>query len=79
MKAKFQEFQFVEVDGTATGFGDLIGWVKSVELSDLLGQPYYHVRVYSGHADTVYVAEKFVHETARSIRLEKLMNEPRSS
>ena len=48
MEAKFQEFQFVEVDGTATGYGDLVGWIKSVELSDILGQPYYHIRVYSG-------------------------------
>jgi hypothetical protein len=74
MKAKFQEFQFVEVDGTATGYGDIVGWITSVELSDILGVPYYHIRVYSGHTDTVYVAEKFVRETERSVKIEKLMN-----
>jgi hypothetical protein len=74
MNAKFQEFQFVEVDGTATGYGDLVGWIKSVELSDILGQPYYHIRVYSGFTETVYVGEKFVRETERSVKIEKLMN-----
>lgn len=74
MKAKFMEFQFVEVDGTATGYGDLIGWIKSVDLSDILGEPYYHIRVYSGHTDSVYVAEKFVRKTERSVKIEKLMN-----
>ena len=74
MEAKFKEFQFVEVDGTATGYGDLVGWIKSVELSDILGQPYYHIRVYSIHIKTVYVAEKFVRETERSVKIEKLMN-----
>jgi hypothetical protein len=74
MEAKFQEFQFVEVDGTATGCGDLVGWIKSVELSDILGQLYYHIRVYNGHTETVYVAEKFVRETERSVKIEKLMN-----
>ena len=56
----FKEHQFVEVSGTATGYGDLIGWIISVELSDILGEPYYHIRVYSEHIDTVYVAEKFI-------------------
>jgi hypothetical protein len=65
MEAKFKEFQFVEVDGTATGYGNLVGLIKSVELSDILGQPYYHIQVYSGHTNTVYVAEKFVRETER--------------
>lgn len=73
MEAKFQEFQFVEVDGTATGYGDLVGFIKSVELSDILGQPYYHIRVYSGHTDTVYVAEKFVRETERSVNWDMLL------
>jgi hypothetical protein len=78
MQAKFQEFQFVEVDGTATGYGDLVGWIRLVELSDILGQPYYHIQVYSGvtgalsHTNTVYVAEKFVRETEHSVKIEKL-------
>jgi len=74
MEAKFQEFQFVEVDGTATGYGDLVGWIKSIELSDILGEPYYHIRVYSGYTESVYVAEKFVRETERSVKIERLMN-----
>jgi len=73
MTPKFKEFQFVEVDGTATGYGDLVGWIKSIELSDILGEPHYQVRVYS-HIDSVYVAEKFIKETKRSLNIEKLMN-----
>lgn len=75
MEAKYQEFQFIEVDGIATGYGDLVGWIKSIELSEILGEPYYLIRVYSGHTDTVYVAEKFVRETERSVRIKKMMNE----
>lgn len=75
MEAKFKEFQFVEVDGTATGYGDLIGWIRSIDLSEILGQPYYNIRVYSGQVESVYVAEKFVKESDRSIKIEKLINE----
>ena len=65
MEAKFKEFEFVEVDGTATGYGDLVGRIISVELSEILGQPYYHIRVCSEHTETVYVAEKFVRKMDR--------------
>jgi hypothetical protein len=75
MKAKFQEFQFVEVDGTATVYGDLVGYIIGIELSDILGDPYYHIRVYSLHTTAVYVAEKFVRETERTQKIENLMNE----
>jgi hypothetical protein len=75
MKAKFQEYQFVEVDGTATGYGDLVGYIIGIELSNVLGQPHYHIRVYSGKTESVYVAEKFVRETERTQKIESLMNE----
>jgi hypothetical protein len=75
MKAKFQEYQFVEVTGTATGYGELVGYIVGIELSNVLKEPYYHIRVYSGKIATVYVAEKFVRETERSIKIESLMNE----
>jgi hypothetical protein len=75
MKAKFQEYQFVEVDGTATGYGDLVGYIIGIELSNILGQPHYHVRVYSEKTESVYVAEKFVRETERTQKIENLMNE----
>lgn len=74
MKAKFKEFQFVEVSGTATGYGDLVGWIQSVELSGILMEPHYNVRVYSPHTDSVYVAEKFISETERAMRIEKTVN-----
>ena len=74
MEAKFQEFKFVEVDGTATGYGDLVGWIKSVNLSKIPDEPYYHIRVYSSHTESVYVAERFVKETKRSEKIGKLMN-----
>ena len=75
MKAKFQEYQYVEIDGTATGYGDLVGYIVGIELSNVLGQPHYHVRVYSGKTESVYVAEKFVRETERTQKIENLMNE----
>jgi hypothetical protein len=76
MKAKFQEFQYVEVDGAGTGYGDLVGYIVEIELSKVLGQPHhYHVRVYSGKTESVYVAEKFVRETERTQKIESLMNE----
>ena len=75
MKAKFQEYQYVEVDGTATGYGHMVGYISGIELSEIMGEPHYHVRVYSGKIATVYVAEKFVRETERSIKIESLMNE----
>ena len=75
MKAKFQEYQYVEIDGTATGYGDLVGYIVGIDLSKVLGQPHYHVRVYSGKTESVYVAEKFVRETERTQKIESLMNE----
>jgi hypothetical protein len=75
MKAKFQEYQYVEIDGTATGYGDLVGYIVEIELSNVLKEPYYHIRVYSGKIATVYVAEKFVRETERTQKIESLMNE----
>lgn len=73
MQAKFKESQFVEVDGTATGYGHLVGWIRSVEFSKILGEPYYHIKVYSAHTESVYVAERFVRETERSEKLENLL------
>jgi hypothetical protein len=75
MIAKFQEYQYVEIDGTATGYGDLVGYIVEIELSNVLKEPYYHIRVYSGKIATVYVAEKFVRETERTQKIESLMNE----
>ena len=75
MKAKFQEYQYVEIDGTATGYGDLVGYIVGIDLSKVLGQPHYHVRVYSGKTESVYVAEKCVRETERTQKIENLMNE----
>jgi hypothetical protein len=75
MKAKFQEYQYVEVDGTATGYGELVGYIVEIDLSNVLKGPHYHVRVYSGKVATVYVAEKFVRETERTQKIESLMNE----
>ena len=75
MKAKFQEYQYVEIDGTATGYGDLVGYIVGIDLSKVLGQPHYHVRVYSGKTESVYVAEKFVRGTERTQKIENLMNE----
>jgi hypothetical protein len=75
MKAKFQEYQYVEVDGTATGYGHMVGYIVGIDLSKVLGQPYYHIRVYSGKTESVYVAEKFVRETERTQKIENLMNE----
>lgn len=74
MIPKFKEFQFVEVDGTATGHGDLIGWISSVEDCTMLDDIYYNVRVYSGNVDSVYVAQKYIRETQRATDIERLMN-----
>lgn len=65
MKAIFTELEYVEVDGTATGYGDMIGYIQSIELSEILGQPYYHIRVYSNYVSSVYVAEKYVRPIAK--------------
>lgn len=65
MKAKFKQFQLVIVDGSATGYGDLIGWISEVELIPILGEPYYSVRVYSPHVNRVYVAERFIRDTIK--------------
>ncbi|MBS1644887.1 MAG: hypothetical protein JST36_07610 [Bacteroidetes bacterium] len=60
MTAKYQISDWVVVDGTATGYGDLVGWIQAIELSEILGQPYYQVRVYSMYTSSVFVAEKFL-------------------
>jgi hypothetical protein len=75
MKAKFQEYQFVEVEATAMGYGELVGYIVEIDLSNVLKEPYYHIRVYSGKVATVYVAEKFLRETERTQKIESLMNE----
>lgn len=60
MEAKFKELQFVEVDGTATGYGNLIGWISEINLDKIIGKPFYTVRVYSTYTDSVYVEERLL-------------------
>lgn len=60
MTPKFQQHDIVTVDGSATGYGDLQGVISEIELSDILGEPYYTVRVKSDEVQKVYVAERFI-------------------
>ena len=57
---KFKELEFVLVSGTATGYGDLTGWIVDINTSLLYKEPYYTVRVQSTHTNTVFVAETFI-------------------
>lgn len=60
MTPKFNKTDLVEVAGDATGYGDLQGVITEIELSDILGEPYYTVRVKSDEVQKVYVAERFI-------------------
>ncbi len=70
MEAKFKLFDYVEVSGTATGIGDIVGQIYEV---NLLGydQPYYAVTYVKsetpvGCDNGIFTAEKFLMQNEKS-------------
>lgn len=61
MEAKFKELQSVIVDGTATGYGDLKGYITEINYCSLSEEMFYTVRITDEHLrPSEYVSERFL-------------------
>jgi len=67
---KFAENQSVTVSGTFTGYGDLTGYVLSVDWCNIAKTYYYHVRTQNERCPTVYAAEKWLQPFDEKAKLE---------
>jgi hypothetical protein len=74
MEPKYSLYQFVEVDGTYTGLGDLVGWIKDIEYCTVSDQNFYRIKVYGQPCETLYVPERYLSISDRSQRLDRIIN-----
>jgi hypothetical protein len=74
MEPKYNLYQFVEVDGTYTGLGDLVGWIKNIEYCKVSKQNFYLIKVYGQPCDTLYVPQRWLSISDRSQRLDRIIN-----
>jgi hypothetical protein len=77
MEPKYNLYQFVEVDGTYTGLGDLVGWIKNIEYCTVSNQYFYLIKVYGQPCETLYVAQRWLSISDRSQRLDRIINNRR--
>jgi hypothetical protein len=74
MEPKYSLYQFVEVDGTYTGLGDLVGPIKDIEYCTVSEQYFYLIRVYGQLCETLFVPERYLSISDRSQRLDRIIN-----
>jgi hypothetical protein len=74
MESKYNLYQFVEVDGTYTGLGDLVGWIKDIEYCTVSEQNFYSIKVYGQPFETLYVPQRWLSISDRSQRLDRIIN-----
>jgi hypothetical protein len=77
MEPKYSLYQFVEVDGTYTGLGDLVGWIKYIEYCSVSEQYFYLIKVYGQPCDTLYIPQMWLSISDRSQRLDRIVNTKR--
>lgn len=74
MEPKYSLYQFVEVDGTYTGLGDLVGWIKVIEYCSVSEQYLYLIKVYGQPFETLYIPQRWLSISDRSQRLDRIIN-----
>lgn len=74
MEPKYILYQFVEIDGTYTGLGDLVGWIKNIEYCTVSDQYFYLIKVYGQPCETLFVPERYLNISDRSQRLDRIIN-----
>lgn len=74
MEPKYSLYQFVEIDGSDTGLGDLVGWIKDIEYCTVSEQNFYRIKVYGQPCETLYVPERWLSISDRSQRLDRIIN-----
>jgi hypothetical protein len=77
MEPKYSLHQFVEIDGTYTGLGDLVGPIKDIEYCTVSEQYFYRIKVYGQPCETLYVPERYLSISDRSQRLDRIINKRR--
>jgi len=73
MEPKYKIHQFIEIDGTYTGLGDLVGRIKDTEFCTVSEQNFYSIKVYGQLCSTLYVPEKYLSISDRSQRLDRII------
>lgn len=71
---KFNLFEFVEIDGTGTGLGELVGWIKSIEYCNISKQFIYEISVYGQKVNSINISEKWLSISPRSSRLNRIIS-----